>query len=61
MTNGSRLERRLRLASGMVGAGLAVEAITLYWTHPLVFVVFLMLGGSLVGLGILLFLWSIVP
>lgn len=34
--------------------------ITLIWVHPLPFMAFLLLGCPLVGIGILLFLYSIV-
>ena len=54
------LHRRLRLSSLLVAAGLAVEVATLFWSHPLTFVAFILLGGSLVGMGVVLYLYSIV-
>jgi hypothetical protein len=54
------LHRRLKISSILVSAGLAVEVATLFWSHPLTFVAFILLGGTLVGLGILLYLYSIV-
>jgi predicted membrane channel-forming protein YqfA (hemolysin III family) len=54
-----RLVRRLRLAGLLVGLGLLIEAVSLYWRHPTAFLVFLLLGGSLVAVGVVLYLISI--
>ncbi|HJS75413.1 MAG TPA: hypothetical protein VJ921_14070 [Vicinamibacteria bacterium] len=54
------LQRRLRLSSILIAAGLVVEMVTLFWSHPLTFIAFLLLGGTLVALGVLLYLYSIV-
>jgi len=54
------LVRRLKLAGLLVSGGLLVEVGTLYWSHPMAFLVFLGLGGLLVGAGILLYLYSLV-
>ena len=54
------LHRRLKLSSILVSAGLLVEVVTLFWSHPLTFVAFIALGGTLVGMGIVLYLYSIV-
>jgi len=54
------LHRRLKLSSILVSAGLLVEVVTLFWSHPLTFVAFIVLGGTLVGMGIVLYLYSIV-
>lgn len=54
------LHRRLKLSSILVSAGLLVEVVTLFWSHPLTFVAFIALGGTLVGMGIMLYLYSIV-
>ena len=54
-----RLVRRLRLAGLLVSLGLLIEAVTLFWPHPTAFLVCLLLGGSLVALGVLLYLVSI--
>jgi hypothetical protein len=50
------LHRRLRLASILIAAGLLVEVVTLFWSHPLTFIAFILLGGTLVGLGVVLYL-----
>lgn len=54
------LTRRLQLSGLLVGLGLAVEALTLAWSHPTAFLAFLLVGGTLVGLGVLLYLYAIV-
>lgn len=51
--------RRLRLAGALVIAGLVVEAVTLLWSHHLAFVLFLGLGGLLIGAGVVVYLWSL--
>lgn len=60
MPDPSPLLRRLRLAGLLVLLGLAVEAVTLLWSHHLAFVLFLALGGLLIAAGVLLYLWSLV-
>lgn len=52
--------RLLRAASALIILGLVVEAISLMWFHPLSFVLFAFVGIILIGLGILLFLASLV-
>lgn len=58
MTAG-RLHGRLRTAAWLIGLGLAVEAISLAWPRPTAFLLFLGLGGLLVGVGIVLYLLAI--
>lgn len=54
------LERRFRSAGLAIILGLAVQALTLVWSHPLAFLAFLGLGVPLTALGILLYLWALV-
>lgn len=54
------LHKRLKISGVLISAGLVVEVATLYWSHPLTFVAFILLGGSLVGAGVLLYLYSLV-
>ncbi|HVS15830.1 MAG TPA: hypothetical protein VMV46_18050 [Thermoanaerobaculia bacterium] len=54
------LRRRLQLAGGLIAGGLLVEAITLSWSHPFSFMIFIFLSGSLVLAGVLFYLWTIV-
>jgi hypothetical protein len=56
----NRLERRLQLSGILLILGLLVEAVCLLWTRPIAFVVFLGVGGLLLVLGILLYLFSLV-
>ncbi len=55
-----RMGRRLRLSGILVGGGLLVEMITLYWSHPLAFFAFAGLGAGLVGAGVVVYLFSLV-
>jgi hypothetical protein len=52
--------RLLRISSGLVIAGLFLEIVSLLWFHPLSFVLFAFLAASLIGLGILMYLVSLV-
>ena len=54
------IQRLLQVSSGLVILGLIVEIITLEWFHPLAFVLFAFVGASLIGLGILVYLASLV-
>jgi hypothetical protein len=54
------VERRLRFAGGLVAAGLVVEIAVSSWVHPLAFVTFAVVACPLVGLGMVVFLWSLV-
>jgi len=58
--NTSRLQQRLKISAYLLIAGLITVAITLYWTGPLSFMLFIGLGGTLVGLGIIIYLVAIV-
>jgi hypothetical protein len=54
-----KLTRRLKVSGLLVGLGLAIEALTMAWSHPTAFLAFLLLGGSLVVAGVLLYLYTI--
>jgi len=51
--------KQLRIAAVLVIAGLLVELITLFWSHPTSFLIFLLVGGSLIVLGVLVYLLSL--
>jgi hypothetical protein len=54
-------ERRLlQVSSALVILGLLIEIVSLLWIHPLAFVLFAFVGASLTGLGILVYLASLV-
>ena len=54
------IETRIKRASLLICAGLAVQLLALLQVHPLAFVVFLTLGCPLVAAGIALYLMSVV-
>lgn len=54
------LAKRLKIAGILIVLGLIVEGLSLVWLHPLSFVVFIAVGGSLLAAGIVLYLWSLV-
>jgi hypothetical protein len=56
----ANIERRLRIAEGMIIAGLLVELVSLRWLHPTPFLAFIVFGGALIGIGILFYLYSLV-
>jgi hypothetical protein len=58
-TKPTKLERRLRLAGYLLVGGLLVELVTLRWAHPTAFLFFALLGGSLMALGILIYLYAL--
>jgi hypothetical protein len=58
--NVSKMQRRIRTSSTLVFLGLIVELLSLLWSHPTAFVVFLVLGASLMGVGILIYFYSLV-
>ena len=52
--------RTFRISGVLLLLGLCTEAISLIWVHPLAFLLFFIVGGTLLGAGILLFLYSLV-
>jgi len=54
------IERRIKWASKLIGAGLLVQLAALLVVHPLAFVAFLMIGCPLVAAGVVLYLLSLV-
>jgi len=60
MLSARLMERRLQLSGILLILGLLVEALCLFWTRPLAFVLFLGVGGLLLACGIVLFLFSLV-
>lgn len=53
------IERRIRLAAGLVLVGIAVEAVTLTILHPLSFLAFAFFGVLCMVLGIVIFLLTL--
>lgn len=54
------IRRFLQVSSSLIILGLLVELVSLLWFHPLAFVLFAVVGISLMGLGILVYLSSLV-
>lgn len=59
-TTPARPRRRLSWAAWLIAIGLLIEVISLIWSHPTAFLLFLAPGAVLVAAGVLLFLWEIV-
>jgi hypothetical protein len=54
------VERRIKWASFLIGAGLLVQLASLLIVHPLAFIGFLMIGCPLVLAGIVMYLLSLI-
>lgn len=54
------MQRLLQISSGLIILGLLVEIASLLWFHPLAFVLFAFVSATLMGLGILVYLASLV-
>jgi hypothetical protein len=54
------IQRFLKVSSTLVILGLLVEIVSLLWFHPLSFVLFAFVGAFLIGLGIVVYLLSLV-
>jgi hypothetical protein len=53
------VERKIKWASTLIGAGLFVQLSTLLWVHPIAFVLFLVVGCPLLLAGIVVYLLSL--
>jgi predicted membrane channel-forming protein YqfA (hemolysin III family) len=60
MLNVNRLEKRRQVAGVFIVLGLVIEALCLLWSTPIAFVIFVMLGGLLMFVGIVFYLSSLV-
>ena len=54
------IRKYLQVSSALIILGLLVEIVSLLWFHPLSFVLFAFVGATLIGLGILVYLASLV-
>jgi hypothetical protein len=52
--------RSFRISGLLLLLGLSTEAVSLFWVHPIAFIAFFVVGGTLLALGVLLFLYSLV-
>lgn len=57
---GLGIQTFIRIASVLIILGAVVELISLRWVHPLAFVLFGFVAVSFIGLGILIYLASLV-
>jgi hypothetical protein len=55
-----KIERRIRLAGILLITGLLAELVTLWWSHPTAFLFFLFVGGGLMGVGIVVYLFALI-
>jgi predicted membrane channel-forming protein YqfA (hemolysin III family) len=53
------MSKSLKVAAILLVTGLAIEALTLLWNHPLAFVSFIVPGGVLILAGVLIYVWSL--
>lgn len=60
MNRTDHIHRKLQISGALVILGLLVEAVCLLSSRPIAFVIFAGLGGLLIAVGILLFLYSLV-
>ncbi len=58
-TADGELRGSLRWSGRLLTAGLLVQVVTLLWSHPMAFLVFIGLGGSMVSAGVVLYLFAI--
>jgi hypothetical protein len=54
------IQRRIRLAAALAFTGLLIEFLSLHWNSPLAFLLSAFIGIPLVGIGILIFLYSLI-
>ncbi|MFY9555552.1 MAG: hypothetical protein WAV47_12640 [Blastocatellia bacterium] len=56
----TKMQRRLRSAGTLVLLGLGIELLSLLWSHPTAFILFLVPGTLLIAIGILIYFYSLV-
>ncbi len=61
MTSSPVTERRVRVSAALVFLGLIVELTALRWSHPTAFLAFALVGMPMVGAGVVVFLYSLIP
>jgi predicted membrane channel-forming protein YqfA (hemolysin III family) len=60
MLSVNQLEKRRQVAGVFIVLGLVIEALCLLWSTPIAFVIFVAIGGLLMFVGIVLYLYSLV-
>jgi hypothetical protein len=61
MLSAEQLEKRRQVAGVFTVLGLVVEALCLIWSTPIAFVIFVAIGGLFMFVGIVLYLYSLIP
>jgi hypothetical protein len=56
-----QIERAPRISGILLILGIAVEIVSLLWEKPLAFLLFVSVGGALTFVGIVLYLYSLLP
>lgn len=51
------IDRQLRLCASLVVAGLLIELLSLFWSHPTSFLFFIGAGGLLLAAGVIFYLF----
>ena len=54
------MQRLLRISSALIVVGLLLEIVSLLWFHPLAFALFAFVATGLIGLGVVVYLASLV-
>jgi len=60
MLSTNSLEKRLQFAGLFLALGLLIEGLCLVWSTPIAFVIFVVIGGSFMFIGIAIYLYSLV-
>jgi hypothetical protein len=60
MLSVNQLEKRRQVAGVFIVLGLVIEALCLLWSTPIAFIIFVAIGGLLMFVGIVLYLYSLV-
>ena len=60
MLSVKQLEKRRQVAGIFIVLGLVIEALCLLWSTPIAFVILVAIGGLLMFVGIVLYLYSLV-
>ena len=59
-TKRTGIERRLQIAGMLIVVGMLVELISLLWSHPVAFLIFIMVGGVFIIAGVGYYLTSLI-
>ena len=58
MLSTSQSEKRMRFAGICLAIGLLIEALCLLWATPIAFIVFVAIGGLLILIGLVVYLYA---